>query len=273
MTERMSKEEYRAFKQQEKAEVFDALSEVTQQMLSGDKLKEYADMQAKLPGHSVSNVLLIMEQKPEATWVRTFDDWKGDNVSLKKGEKGILTLAADYYQKPDGTMGMSSKVERLFDISQTTAENRTVTRPVYKSAPELLMECEPIAVETPELPNEAYAIYDPQMQEIHVKEGLDPDTKFFCIAREQAVAMMTKGGVMTRDDVIRDAEFSAYLVTKRYGFDAPDISFGEMASHFYGKEEKDVREALGGMRFTADRIHQKVQDQQELSRGNKDMER
>ena len=73
MTERMSKEEYRAFKQQEKAEVFDALSEATQQMLSGDKLKEYADMQAKLPGHSVSNVLLILEQKPEATGVRTFD--------------------------------------------------------------------------------------------------------------------------------------------------------------------------------------------------------
>ena len=273
MTERMSKEEYRAFKQQEKAEVFDTLSEATQQMLSGDKLKEYADLQAKLFGHSVSNVLLIMEQKPEATWVRTFDDWKADNVSLKKGEKGILTLAADYYQKPDGTMGMTSKVEKLFDISQTTAENRTVTRPVYKSAAELLMECSPQAIEKPELPGEADALYDPQTNEIHVKDGLDTDTKFFCIAREQAVAMLTRGDVLTRNDVIRDAEFSAYLVTKRYGFDPPDIGFGEMASHFYGREEKDVRESLGGMRFTADRIHQKVQDRLELSRGSKDMER
>jgi len=273
MTERMSNEEYRAFKQAEKAEVFDALSAATQSLLSADKLREYADLQAKLFGHSASNVLLIMQQKPEATWVRTFDDWKSDNVSLKKGEKGILTLVADYYEKPDGTMGMTSKVEKLFDISQTTAADRTVTRPVYRSAAELLMECSPVAVEKPELPDEAYALYDPQTNEIHVKEGLDADTKFFVIAREQAVAMMTQGEAPGRDDVIPQAEFSAYLVTKRYGFNAPDIDFGRMAESFRGREEKEVREQLGGMRFTADRIHHKVQEQVELARGHREAER
>ena len=85
----MNKEEYREFKRQERAEVFNTLSEATQGLLSADKLKEYADMQAKLSGLSASNVLLVMEQKPEASWVRTFDDWKGDNVSLKKGERGF----------------------------------------------------------------------------------------------------------------------------------------------------------------------------------------
>ena len=143
MTERMSNEKYRLLKQQEKENVFEMLSDATQSLLSADKLREYADLQAKLFGHSASNVLLIMEQKPEATWVRTFDEWKSDNVSLKKGEKGILTLVADYYEKPDGTMGMTSKVEKLFDISQTAAADRNVTRPVYRSAAELLMECSP----------------------------------------------------------------------------------------------------------------------------------
>ena len=273
MTERMSNEEYRAFKQAEKAEVFNVLSDATQSLLSANMLKEYADLQAKLFGHSASNVLLIMEQKPEATWVRTFDDWKGDNVSLKKGEKGILTLVADYYEKPDGTMGMTSKVEKLFDISQTTAADRTVTRPVYRSAAELLMECSPQTIEKPELPDEAYALYDPQTNEIHVKEGLDPDTKFFVIAREQAVAMLTQGEARSRDEVMPQAEFSAYLVTRRYGFDAPDINFSRMTESFQGMEEKKVREELGGMRFTADRIHHKVQEQLELSKGHREAER
>ena len=273
MTERMSNEEYRALKQQEKEDVFEMLSDATQSLLSADKLREYADMQAKLFGHSASNVLLIMEQKPEATWVRTFDDWKSDNVSLKKGEKGILTLVADYYQKPDGTMGMTSKVEKLFDISQTAAADRNVTRPVYRSAAELLMECSPQTIEKQELPNEAYALYDSQTNEIHVKQGLDPDTKFFVIAREQAVAMLTRDEVLGRDNVIPQAEFSAYLVTKRYGLNAPDIDFGRMSESFHGMEEKKVREELGGMRFTADRIHHKVQEQVELSRGHREAER
>ena len=273
MTERMSKEEYKAYKQQEKAEVFDALSEATQKLLSADHLKEYADMQAKMFGHSVSNVLLIMEQKPEATWVRTFDDWKEDNVSLKKGEKGILTLAPDYYQKPDGTVGMASKVQRLFDISQTTAENRKVNRPVYHGATEMLMECSPPAAEVPELPDEAYAFYDPQAKKIFVKQGLDNDTKFFVLAREHAVAMMTKGDVLTREAVLPSAEMSAYIVTKQYGMEPPNIQFGRMATRFYGKEEKEVREELGGIRFNAERIHQKVQEQVEQFRGNKETER
>ena len=63
MTERMSNEEYRLLKQQEKENVFEMLSDATQSLLSADKLREYADMQAKLFGHSASNVLLIMEQK------------------------------------------------------------------------------------------------------------------------------------------------------------------------------------------------------------------
>ena len=46
MTERMSNEEYRAFEQAEKAEVFNTLSDATQSLLSANMLKEYADLQA-----------------------------------------------------------------------------------------------------------------------------------------------------------------------------------------------------------------------------------
>ena len=85
----MSPDEYSELKRQEKAEVFDLLSDATQKLLSPDKLREYADKQAQLFNHSVSNVLLIMEQAPEATWVRSYDDWKADGVTVLKGEKGI----------------------------------------------------------------------------------------------------------------------------------------------------------------------------------------
>ena len=95
----MSPDEYSELKRQEKAEVFDLLSDATQKLLSPDKLREYADKQAQLFNHSVSNVLLIMEQAPEATWVRSYDDWKADGVTVLKGEKGIKTLGSYRFQK------------------------------------------------------------------------------------------------------------------------------------------------------------------------------
>ena len=41
MTERMSNEEYRLLKQQEKEDVFEMLSDATQSLLSADKLTQY----------------------------------------------------------------------------------------------------------------------------------------------------------------------------------------------------------------------------------------
>ena len=81
----MEPEEYSELKRQEKAEVFDILSDATQKLLKPENLKAYADKQAQLFKHSVSNVLLIMEQDPEATWVRSYDDWKADGVTVMKG--------------------------------------------------------------------------------------------------------------------------------------------------------------------------------------------
>ena len=85
----MSPDEYSELKRQEKAEVFDLLSDATQKLLSPDKLREYADKQAQLFNHSVSNVLLIMEQAPEATWVRSYDDWKADGGCEADSYQGL----------------------------------------------------------------------------------------------------------------------------------------------------------------------------------------
>ena len=47
----MSPDEYLELKRQEKAEVFDLLSDATQKLLSPNMLKEYADKQAQLFTH------------------------------------------------------------------------------------------------------------------------------------------------------------------------------------------------------------------------------
>ena len=128
----MTSKEYADLKRQEKAEVFETLSAATQKLLSGSKLKEYADKQAQLFKHSVSNVLLIMEQMPEASWVRSYDDWQKDGVQVLKGETGIRTLGSYRYQKEDGSMGMGSKVVKMFDVSQTAIKDFYIEGPSYR---------------------------------------------------------------------------------------------------------------------------------------------
>ena len=266
---RMSSEEYTELKKQEKAEVFELLSDATQKLLSGDRLKEYADKQAQLFKHSVSNVLLIMEQAPEATWVRSYDDWKADGVTVLKGETGIKTLGSYRFQKENGTLGMGSKVVKMFDVKQTVIKDFDIVSLNYNKAPDAIMATFPAAVEVPELPDGAYALYDHNDKLIRVKEGLDPATKIFVVAREHAVEIMTGNDYNTREAVIRQAEMSAYILTKHYGFDAPEIDFGRISSEYPGKEEKDVRAQLGIIKHVADSIDLRVQEVLELGRETK----
>ena len=265
----MSPDEYLELKRQEKAEVFDLLSDATQKLLSPNMLKEYADKQAQLFTHSVSNVLLIMEQDPEASWIRSYDDWKADGVAVLKGEAGIKTLGSYRYQKQDGAMGMGSKVVKMFDVKQTAIKDFDIGSPNYSKVPDVIMGIYPASVEVSELPNDELAHYDPDDRLIRVKAGLDPAAKVFVIAREQATYHLADFHEAWHEDVRDEANMAAYILTKRYGFDTPDIDFNAISATYPGKEEKDVRSQLGGIKFACDRVDEKVREALELSRGSK----
>lgn len=270
MDRTMAPEEYSEIKKKERAEIFDLLSDATQKLLSGSRLKEYADKQAELFSHSVSNVLLIMEQYPDATWVRSFEDWKKDGVNVLRGEKGILTLGSYRYRRADGTLGTDSRVSRMFDVKQTAIKDFDVAGPGYKKVPDAIMGIYPAAVEVQDLPGGETALYDPDDRLIRVKEGLDPSTKVFAVAREQAVYHLSDNHQSGRAEVLSDAELAAYILTKHYGYDAPGVDFDGMSAAYPGKEEKDVRAQLGGIRFITEQIDRKILEALELIRSDRD---
>ena len=61
-------------------------------------LADYLGVQAKLGKTSVVNSLLVAAQKPEASFIRSFEDWQKHGRSVMKGEKGIdiLTPSGEY---------------------------------------------------------------------------------------------------------------------------------------------------------------------------------
>lgn len=265
----MAPEEYSELKRQEKAEVFELLSAATQKLIRPDGLKAYADKQAQLLRHSVSNVLLIMEQDPEATWVRTYDDWKADGVAVLKGEAGLRTLGSYRFQKEDGTIGMGSKVVKMFDVKQTAIKDFDIEGPGYRKVPEVITGIYPASVEVQDLPNGELAVYDPDDRLIRVKEGLDPMTKMFVVTREVSMYHLADFHENGREETMAEAELASYILVKHYGFDTPDVDFSKLTETYPGKEEKAVRAELGRIKFACDRVDEKVREALELDRGSK----
>lgn len=89
------------------------------------KFKSYLDKMSVLKDKSARNTLLVLLQKPEATIVNTFDDWKLKyNRSIKKDEKAISILGPafrDYTDENGNTQRRFSSMRSVavFDVSQT----------------------------------------------------------------------------------------------------------------------------------------------------------
>ena len=58
------------------------------------KFKEFLDTQSRLDRYSAVNALLIFKQFPEASQLKSFDDWNKDSVKIQKGAKQLFMVAS-----------------------------------------------------------------------------------------------------------------------------------------------------------------------------------
>ena len=157
-------------------------------------------------------------------------------------------------------------------MKQTAIRDFDIGKPSYSRVPEAIMNVYPASVEVQELPDGELAHYDPDDRLIRVKAGLDPATKVFVISREQATYHLADFHEVWHEDVRDEANMAAYILTKHYGFETPEIDFVKLTEKYPGKEEKDVRSQLGGIKFAVDRVDEKVREALELSRGSRTKE-
>ena len=77
-------------------------------------LGEYQSVQAHLPHLTEANAILLMLQASGVTDVRSFDEWKKVDASIKKGSKSFYI----FQKNPDNSFNES--VVSVFDVTQTT---------------------------------------------------------------------------------------------------------------------------------------------------------
>lgn len=112
---------YSEAKKQAREAAYNMIAEITEEVKKNIKtFTKYLNVQSRFDRYSVSNALLILKQKPEATRLSDFDTFKDEGRPVKKGQTGILLLTpGDEYTREDGSIGVEYKTKKVFDISQT----------------------------------------------------------------------------------------------------------------------------------------------------------
>lgn len=187
-------------------EITDKLEAGIQALFESETFKKYLKTLSKFHDYSLNNTLLIAMQKPDATLVAGYTDWKKNfGRQVMKGETGIRILAPAPYKKkteveridpvtgktilnPDGSaakelkeiMVPAFKVVSVFDVSQTDGKElpmlgvNELTGEVaqYDDFFEALKNACPVPVGFEDIPSGAKGYYHTVDQRIALQEGM-----------------------------------------------------------------------------------------------------
>ena len=245
-------------KRQERAEAYELLDRATEELTNdAERFRDYLNTQAQFDRYSVSNALLIAFQHPGATKVADFSTWKGEDITINKGEKAITMLEpGSEFTREDGTTGFSVNVKKVFDISQTSGnsiirrrnpDERAAIKALIASAP-----CEVVLVDELKTSN---ARYSAEKDMLFIVKGLEANEIFRALSYEIGIAKCAQNDI-DRKDAMFPAYCSAYILCERNGFDTSDFNFDKAPEQFADMDAKETRRKLGEIRDMANEIGQ-----------------
>ncbi|MGH7610682.1 MAG: ArdC family protein, partial [Candidatus Dormibacteria bacterium] len=110
-----------------RAELLDELSRGVLALADSRAWGDWLRASRRFPRYSFSNQVLILRQRPDATWVTGYRAWAKLGRQVRRGERGIRILAPCLAAVEEGGEGqpeppprlLGFRVARVFDVAQT----------------------------------------------------------------------------------------------------------------------------------------------------------
>lgn len=208
--------------------------------------------------YSLTNLLLIHSQRPDATMVAGFHKWREVGRNVRKGEKGIMILAP-LTRKRENDAGEEERAvfgfrtAYVFDVSQTDGEEiPLIPKPTLLEGSddaaseavailEALIKQRGWALKEGGLPDGALGSWTPAALTVRIRPDLAPLQRAKTLAHEIAHAAAEHG--ISKDERVTaelEAETTAYLVMDSLGLDTGDYSFAYLSNWMGGAKALDA---------------------------------
>ena len=273
MEKDIDREKFKEKKRAELEALYDDVNEETLMIAEDpEKFSAYLRIQARFNRYTVTNAILLLHQFPDAQKLKTFEGWKRDGASVKRGEKCISILEPYSYTKADGNTGKGFRIKKLFDISQTDVRmspDPFLTGVSSRSLLRALLEASPVKSEAADtLDHGKDAVYDQKKQKIYIRRMLEPDDFFRAAAVSIAEAQLAEQG-SSQDELESKAKAIAFMLCVKYGIDPERIRV-KMTGADDQMEIKDIKAELSEIRNAfagiADRADESIRVQRKAGR-------
>ena len=255
-----NRDEWIQQKKAEREKAFEMVRNVSDMLPhDAERFKNCLDLISRFGRYSVSNILLLEAQKPDAKELADFQTWKDKGESIKKGETGIMILEpGKEYTRKDGKTAISYNVKRVFDISQTSLpfgftpytkrDGRLLIRSLVQHAP-----CRFESVDASQISNGRSAYYDAEKNTIYAVPGTETSQLFRDMAAVLSEAHLELGEYST-DHRFGKMTCVSYILCVRNQIDTSDFDFSKLPPYVQEMNGQQMREYLGDIRDVANAI-------------------
>lgn len=251
--------------------------------LDSEKYKAFLTQMSKLNQYSPRNLRLLLAQKPDATYLASYNKWKKDfGRQVKKGEKALSIILPVTYLKKDKegnvlldkngnpeTVTTFRLQARVFDVSQTEGKDlpqmatnlkEQLTDEQYANlyrAAMTIAKNNHLTVRFDKLPKETNGYFNPNQQEIVLQQdNMSKDQIVKTFLHELAHAELHQAGQqaeIAKNLKELQAESTAFVVASYYGLDTDNYTFPYLASW------SDDKKTLADLEAQLEVVHQEAQ--------------
>lgn len=244
---------------------YDMSEHMTEKVAADAKsLQTFLDVQSRFDRYTANNALLITAQNPEAQKLGDYGYWREQGAYIKRQEKNnpiFILEPGKEYTRDDGSIGTYYNAKKLYDISQTTLQEKPqqnasideklLIRALISRPPVNISVCEP-----DKMPENKGAVFVLEDNYIYVRKGMNAKDIFRSLTVELSLAgFANKDKDYYRDGYAFNAYCASYLLCKKYGIETKGyFDFSNAPGYFRGMDNQEVRGELNNIRESASDI-------------------
>lgn len=251
-------------KKEELDSIIKNLEEGIKELMNSEKYKEYLSIMGKFHSYSLNNTMLILMQRPDASFVAGYNAWKKFDRNVQNGQKAIKILAPMMLKrkeliaakdingnplldvngkqlKEEVTIEYPAfKIANVFDVSQTEGKELPRIGPSelsgnvdkYKLLYDALIAVAPVPIETIRIESGAKGYYSPSEQKICINEGMSEAQTLKTMVHEISHSILHDPKQKNEDD-------TKSLATKRSTKEVEAESVAYAVCNHFGLDTKD----------------------------------
>jgi len=283
-------------KKEELKNTMEMLEKGVKEVFTSDKFTEYLNTMSKFHNYSIKNILWLQMQNPNASQIGGMKTWNKLGRKVNKGEKSLRVLAPYRHKKvmeidklkyidQDGKPirekqpieWISYRAVPVFDIKQTNGKDLpTLISELagdvnnYDHMESSLIEVAKIPVEFENIKNGSKGYYHLAEKRIAINEGMSQQQTIKTMVHEITHSRLHSEDIQkeVKDTIERntmevEAESVAFVVSKHFGIDTDDYSFGYVAVWSKDKNLKQLESSLKTIQKEADSLIFKIEEKLE----------